>query len=221
MDKEKITFWHSFDFEELKTKGRDNSPEKLKFIQMPEDLTGMTVLDIGAWDGYFSFVAERRNAEKVLAVDTITWQNKVLWNPQLNSFQPHSGKAGFEYARKMLKSKVEDKEIEVRNLTAKIGRWDLVLCLGILYHMKDPFLIIRKLHQITKKQLILETHLDCLDLPYPAMRFYPTNECNNDPGTWWGMNTYCVEEMLKIAGFKNVKLINLSNGRAVFHAFKI
>jgi tRNA (mo5U34)-methyltransferase len=75
MDKEDIRWFHSFDFPEITTKGADLSDLKLKFIGMPEDLTGKSVLDIGAWDGYFSFTAERRGA-KVTAIDTTAWQNK-------------------------------------------------------------------------------------------------------------------------------------------------
>ncbi len=43
---------------------------RLRLMQIPEDLSGMTVLDIGAWDGFFSFEFERRRAKRVLAIDT-------------------------------------------------------------------------------------------------------------------------------------------------------
>ena len=87
--------------------------------------------------------------------------------------------------------------------------------------MKHPFLIIKDLYEITKKLLILETHIDSdmQMLDYPAMRFYPNKECFNDPYNWWGFNIPCVMEMLKSAGFKP-KLINHSGNRAVFHAKK-
>src|SRR5437867_1212065 len=48
---------------------------RLKFLQIPDDLHGQTVLDIGAWDGFFSFECERRGAARVLAIDTYAWDH--------------------------------------------------------------------------------------------------------------------------------------------------
>jgi len=217
----KITWWHTMLLDGILTKGRDESAIKLMAIQMPQDLKEKTVIDIGAWDGFFSFEAERRGAE-VLAVDTYVWQRDKLWDIKAGKEIPHTGKAGFNFARKILNSKVEDKEIEVMDLSEKIGQFDLVLCLGILYHMEDPFGMCKRMFDITKKDgmLILETHLDSENTEYPVMSFYPNKECNNDPGTWWGPNPECVEEMLKAAGYKEVKRILISNHRGIFHAFK-
>lgn len=103
-----------------------------------------------------------------------------------------------------------------------LPEYDLVLCLGILYHMKDPYKLIRDLYKITKHQLILETHTEFNSEGIPLMVFYPTNELNNDNSNWWGPNTVCLLEMLKSVGFKDIKMVYLqgNNGRAVFHAFK-
>jgi len=230
--------WHTFDFPEFSVRGLDDSPNKLKFIKMPEDLTGMSVLDIGAWDGYFSFIAEKRGA-KVFAFDS----PKYSWNKEFiivsGEKVEQNGKAVFLEAREKLNSKVIDiegeldnlTEIEVpmsdeiprpgyANLTHKI-KFDLVLCLGILYHVKDPYKLIRDLYEITGKKLILETHIDVglNQAPFPAMRFYPNGEINNDEGTFWGPNMMCVYDMLIKAGFKNIEA-DYSNGRGCFHAEK-
>jgi len=217
---DKINWWHTFDFPELKTKGRDKTQLKLKGLGIPKDLREWSVLDVGAWDGYFSFLCEKRGAKKVLAIDTVTWQSKELWSPEKSSYLPHTGKAGFNHAKKVLKSKVEDKEIEVEDITIdKVGTFDLVLYLGIFYHMENPFKILRNLYQITNKLLIIETHTDGNYLSIPAMIFYPNNECNNDLGTWWGPNLPCLIEMLKVIGFKP-KLKSVGGNRAVIHAYK-
>lgn len=76
------------------TPGIDDSPEKLKHVQLPARMDGLSVLDIGAWDGFFSFECERRGAKRVVASDWFCWQGV--------------GKRGFEIAREALGSKVED-----------------------------------------------------------------------------------------------------------------
>src|SRR5579862_9267701 len=78
------------------TEGVDNSPERLARMQLPVDLSGRSVLDIGAWDGFFSFEAERRRASRVVASDYYAWHG-VGWGTK-------QGKAGFQLARAALSS---------------------------------------------------------------------------------------------------------------------
>lgn len=214
-----IRWWHQIELDGVITNGIDLSPLKLRAIQMPEDLTGKTVIDIGAWDGFFSFEAEKRGAKEVYAVDTVVWhlehpQNtmKEYWNTE---------KKGFDFAHKILNSKVKVLECEIFDLNSEY-KYDLVLCLGILYHMEDPLRMCRKMFEITKEggMLILETHIDGLNEPKPGMIFYGKTLLNKDPGNWWGPNIKCVQEMLEIVGFKKVDFISLYKQRGIFHAFK-
>lgn len=219
-----IDWWHSIMLDGVTTPGRDDSQLKLQAIQMPKDLTGKSVIDIGAWDGFFSFEAERRNAKSVLAIDSVMWKEHPTFNVQKGREVMHTGKKGFDFAHKILNSKVKDIECEICDLNIEY-KYDLVLCLGILYHMKDPFGMCQVMYDITADggMCILETHLDCEVgniMGHPMMMFYPTNECNNDNGTWWGPNSKCVESMLKVAGFNEVKMIFKNNNRGVFHAWK-
>lgn len=231
---QEITWFHTMELDGVMTKGIDNTQVKLKFIQMPKDLTGKTVIDVGAWDGFYSFEAERRGAE-VLAIDTVKWKegltlvgDKIGFTEDKEIF--HTGKRGFNFAHKILNSKVKSEEIEVMDLKVHRGDkrfkgFDLVLCLGLLYHMKDPFGMCRVMYDITADggMMILETHLDCEVegvMGKPMMRFYPNKEWANDPTTWWGPNPKCVEAMLKAAGFKEINLIRLNNHRGYFHARK-
>lgn len=211
--------WHTFDFPEYSVKGLDNTPEKLQFVDMPKDLTGWSVLDIGAWDGYFSFVAEKRGAVKVVAFDSPlhSWNNESITIS--GKTEKANGKDGFETARKALNSKVVvDVEGELDEIE-KLGEFDLVLDLGILYHTEHPYKHIQDLYKVTRKLLILETHVDLNDAPFPVMRFYSNAEINNDDGTFWGPNALCVHEMLRKVGFKNIK-VDYLKGRAVLHAEK-
>jgi tRNA (mo5U34)-methyltransferase len=67
----KIGWFHTFNFGNgIVTPGYDNSYKRIRTLHLPEDLSGMTVLDIGSWDGFFAFEAERRGASRVLATDS-------------------------------------------------------------------------------------------------------------------------------------------------------
>ena len=68
------------------TPGVNNSPVALERLQLPASLSGKTVLDIGAWDGFYSFEAARRGASRVLATDSFVWNGR--W-----------GQTGFNLAR--------------------------------------------------------------------------------------------------------------------------
>jgi len=220
-----IQWWHTMPLDGVMTPGRDFTQDKLIAIKMPKDLSGKKVIDVGAWDGFFSFEAERRNAKSVLAVDTVMWKEHPTFNVQKNRKVMHTGKKGFNFAHKILKSKVNSEEIEVMDLRTTnsiYGKFDLVLCLGILYHMEDPLGMCKVMYDICKKGglLILETHIDMNKIDYPVMAFYPGKECNNDAGTWWGPNARCVEAMLKVAGFSEVQRVFENKNRVVFHARK-
>ena len=75
--------------------------------------------------------------------------------------------------------------------------FDLVLFLGVLYHMRHPLQALERVYSVTGKQLILETHLDMLDFDRPAMAFYPGDELNGDPSSWRGPNVAAVALMLE------------------------
>jgi tRNA (mo5U34)-methyltransferase len=217
----KIRWWHSIDLGNGIVTPGENGPtarlrEKLALIGMPQNLNGMTVLDVGAWDGFFSFAAEQRGARRVLATDSVCWDGGG-WGTR----------AGFELARRVLRSKVHAMRIDVMDLSPDtVGTFDLVLFLGVLYHMRHPLLALEKIYRVTRKQLILETHVDLLDCPRPAMAFYPGNELCDDPSNWSGPNVPMVEAMLRTAGFREARLhagpfyATPQSYRAVFHAWR-
>jgi tRNA (mo5U34)-methyltransferase len=211
----KINWFHSIDLGNgVITPGvcKPNIGKKI----LPENLEGTTVLDIGAWDGFYSFEAERRGASRILATDSYSWSGEG-WGT----------KAGFDLARKALNSKVEDKQIDVLDLSPdRVGMFDLVLFLGVLYHMRHPLLALERVASVTGKQLILETHVDMLTCRRPAMAFYPGVELNKDPTNWCGPNPLMVKAMLETVGFREVKVFNspftgrLFKKRMVFHAWR-
>ncbi len=214
---ERIKWYHRIDLGNgIVTPGRDNSSKKLSRLRLPEDLTGKTVLDVGAWDGFFSFEAERRRAKRVLATDYHCWGG------------PGRGtKAGFELARRVLNSKVEDMTIDVLDLCPeRVGTFDIVLFLGVLYHMRHPLLALERVASVTKELLIVETIVDCLNYRRPVAAFYPGAELARGPSNWWGPNPSAAIAMLKTVGFKRVDVAASHRAfffrlpRAVYYSFK-
>ena len=189
-----IDWFHTIDLGQgVVTPGRDPTPAKLQTLGLPEDLSGKTVLDIGAWDGFFSFTCAQRGAE-VLATDHFCW-NGTGWGT----------KAGFELARAVLDSPVRDREIDVMDISsAAVGIHDIVLFLGVLYHLRHPLLALEKVAEVTRERLILETEVDLVDLQRPAVAFYPDTGLNNDPTNWWAPNAAALKGMLKAVGFSRI-----------------
>jgi tRNA (mo5U34)-methyltransferase len=226
----------------LVTPAPERTRDRLDLLRLPSDLTGRSVLDIGAWDGFFAFEAERRGATRVVAADHFAWHGGN-W----------SDKSGFELARRALRSRVEDVDIDVMDLSPeRVGSFDVVLFLGVLYHLRHPLLALERVASVTEGQLILETHVDLTWLRRPAMAFYPRLELEWDPTNWWGPNAAAVCAMLRDVGFSRVELVTpnglgyraartlyrtgrhlrhtlagrgrpagtIDQGRAVFHAFR-
>jgi tRNA (mo5U34)-methyltransferase len=192
---QQIRWFHTIDLGNgVITPGIDNSPQRLEKLGMPEDLRGMTVLDIGAYNGFFSFEAERRGADRVVACDFPSWTGK------------EEGKRGFDLARRALNSKVEDIYMDVFDISPEsIGSFDLVLFLGVLYHLKHPLLALERVFSVTGRRLILETHVDMIYTRRPAMVFYPNAELDKNPSNWWGPNPAAIEAMLRTVGFRRVE----------------
>lgn len=174
--------------------------ERLKF---PRTLEGLTVLDIGAWDGFFSFEAERRGAERVVAFDV---------HPP--------DQYGFSLAKKLLDSNVEYVQGSVYELPPEMGTFDIVLFLGVFYHLRYPLLALDRISEITDQYLLLESHFldnslvlsDRSKVPLaeidprladiPLFRFYREDEMNaGDYSNWFSPNRRAIEDSLWSAGF--------------------
>lgn len=193
-----LRWYHTIDLGHgIITQGVDDSAQRLARIQLPASLEGLSVLDIGAWDGFFSFECERRGASRVVAADYFSWHGSG-WG----------SKAGFTLARQALGSKVEDLDIDVTELTPeRVGTFDLVLFLGVLYHLRHPLLALERVASVAHDRLILETVVDLVGMNRPAMAFYPAQELNNDPTNWWGPNAPAVHGMLHSVGFERVHTV--------------
>lgn len=170
---------------------------RLRLLDIPEDLTGWSVLDIGAWHGYFSFECERRGADRVLAVDRFAWDR--------------FGMEEFLATHRRLGSRVEYEHLDVHDLdVATIGQFDLVLFLGVFYHLRNPVAALEQIAQVTTRQLICETHvlLPFIHERYPLVPFFPGDE-RADEQTYdlCGIPTMtALTEMLRFAGFSHIEV---------------
>jgi tRNA (mo5U34)-methyltransferase len=129
-----ITWYHEFDFggglrSSVKTPDAESHRSLWHFVRAELDqidFRGKTVLDIGCWDGFWSFYAEQRGAKRVLATD--------------DSGQNWAGEAGFFLAKELLRSTVEcDLRLSTYELDKLNSKFDIILCLGVYYHLLDPF----------------------------------------------------------------------------------
>lgn len=192
-----IRWFHTIDLGDgIVTPGPDDSPAKLRKLDLPERLDGMSVLDVGAWDGFFSFEAERRGAARVVAVDSFSWSGRG-WG----------SKEGFDLAHEVLDSRVESREMEVLDISPEMpGTFDVVLFLGVLYHMRHPLLALERVACVARELLVVETEVDLIGMARPAMAFYPGTELNRDPTNWWAPNPSCLLGMLRSLGFSDLRV---------------
>jgi tRNA (mo5U34)-methyltransferase len=170
---------------------------RLGLFGLPDDLSGKRVLDIGAWDGWFSFECERRGAA-VVAVDCV----------ELDTFLE---------ARKLLGSGVEYLTLDVNELSAsRLGRFDIVLFLGVLYHLRHPLLGLEKILELSTDLALIESFVIPSETrPVPAvMEFYERTELGGQIDNWCGPAPECLLAMCRSAGFAQAELKDITNQRA-------
>src|SRR5581483_12020439 len=158
--------------------------------------------DIGGWDGWFSFEAERRGAA-VTAIDYIE--------------QPH-----FLELHKKLASKIDYRNLEVYELPdAGLGKFDIVFMLGVLYHLKHPLLALEIVCTMATDVAIVESFVTDVATwqehanDIPTMEFYEGYELANQFDNWVGPSVSCLLAMCRAAGFVRVELLTVEPYNAV------
>lgn len=190
-----ISWFHSIDLGNgLITRGV-KSVEQLaqeeRVIFDPLKIKGAAVLDVGAWAGAFSFAAKRRGAARVLATDHYVWASEIF-----------RGREAFDIANSAVGLNIEAMEIDVPQISpASVGYWDVVLFLGVLYHLPSPLEGLEAVAEVTRDCLIVETHTDLIEYSKPALAYYPGATLVNDPSNFFGPNPAFVIEALKECGF--------------------
>jgi tRNA (mo5U34)-methyltransferase len=201
---EQITWWHSIelplpDGQKIMTPGEVNHcTEEVATSRfgIPEDLTGKTVLDIGCWDGYFSFLAEKRGA----AVHSI--------DPYQGFTNAEIGQRGYRLAHTLLNSKCKFgvSDLETYASDAQNPLVDIVFYFGILYHIDHPLKELEYLYKITNEFALIETAISTAVPVVPNMwQFLPGNR--NDSTNKWYPSLSGLSTALTYVGFSSVEII--------------
>jgi tRNA (mo5U34)-methyltransferase len=171
---------------------------------IPADLHGQRVLDIGCNAGFYSFEVARRGAD-VVAIDIdLHYLRQAHWAAE----------------RFGLQDRIQFQQASVYDLAGGAERFDIVLFLGVLYHLRHPLLALDILREVTLKQMVLQTMTmpgDMVISPPSALGLEERSELTrhgwpcmafieralaDDPTNWWAPNHACVEAMLRSAGFR-------------------
>lgn len=170
---------------------------------IPQDLRGKTVLDIGCNAGFYSLEMKRRGADWVLGIDT---DERYL--------------AQARYAAEVTGLDVAFRRMSVWEIAVLEERFDLVIFMGVLYHLRHPLLALDLIHEHVAHDLLLfqsmqrgsrqitpvepdydfhdELHFD--EPGYPKMHFVE-HRYAHDGTNWWVPNRACAEAILRSAGF--------------------
>lgn len=170
---------------------------------VPRDLTGRTVLDIGCNGGFYAIEMKRRGAERVLGID---FDEDYL--------------AQARFAAEVSGLEIDFAKLSVYDVGAIAERFDVVLFMGVFYHLRHPLLALDLIHEHVADNLVIFQSMqrgsieiatvepdydfaetDHFDGPaYPKMHFIE-HRYAHDPTNWWAPNAACVEAMLRSAGF--------------------
>lgn len=171
---------------------------------IPRDLRGRTVLDIGCNAGFFSLEMKRRGADRVLGID---FDDDYL--------------AQARFAADVEELDVEFRRLSVYDVAALGERFDIVLFIGVLYHLRHPLLALDLVHEHVARDLLIFQSMQrgstrvaevAADYPfadtrpfddpgYPRLHFIE-HRYASDPTNWWVPNRACTEAMLRSAGFE-------------------
>jgi tRNA (mo5U34)-methyltransferase len=204
--------------------------QELLRLQLPS-LAGKSVLDIGAWDGYYTFMAEGAAASRVVALDHYVWsvnfQNATEYTSrQLAAGQPirafHTvpelwdpvglpGKRGFDLAHRLLNSRAEVVVGDFMTMDlSPLGTFDVVLFMGVIYHLEEPLAALRRVRQLTRGFAAIET--EAVMLPgsggRPLWQFVDAAQLNDDPTIWWVPTAEGLQAMCLAAGFSRAEIIS-------------
>lgn len=171
---------------------------------LPADLHGWTVLDVGCNAGFYSFQMARRGA-RVTAIDSSPhYLRQAQWAARQYGLTEH----------------ITFRQAQVYSLAHDPGNYDLVLFLGVLYHLRYPLLALDILSRKTNRMLYLqslslsgsEVHPGVEDMAFEERQIMldPTwpkaafveQRFAADPTVWWVPNRACMEAMLRDCGMR-------------------
>lgn len=182
---------------------------------IPDDLTAKSVLDVGAWDGYWTWEALKRNAVWVTAIDDFS----DTTGGDVNADRREKWRT-FDLCRHALKDdvfgSVERFEFDIQDANwPSRYKFDIVFCFGVLYHVKRPMQVLYNLRDRIKPGGTIYIESAVLDFcTSPNGRAYSGDECvaeffpgaefGMNPSNWWVPTLRCLREMVIASEFRNV-----------------
>lgn len=184
----KVPHWHhKFEvFPGVVTPGTYDPRFLLDKLQLPGDMSGLRVLDIGPSDGFFSMSMARRGAE-VTVVD----------------YRAKHGH-GFEAMEQLTGLAFDYRQMNLYDIPdAELGAFDLVLFLGVLYHLPDMMRALNIVAQLCRGRLLVETQFEPELTPGVATaQYYEAGTLAGDITNFWVPNRECLFAMLRDTGFQ-------------------
>jgi tRNA (mo5U34)-methyltransferase len=234
-------FWyHTIDLGNgLLTPGDYDYRDSWSAFRFPEDMTGMSVLDVGSATGFFAFEFERRGAD-VISVelpsladwDIIATERDEVLSQFMSFHQARTPEEAyrrhldgpFQFCRELLGSSVRRCYATVYDLTpARLGRsgFDLIFVGDVLLHLFSPLKALDVLAPLCRGTLITTLDADNGRVMSPLMTFLGRASEHTDHRTWWMPNGVCMEEMLRRVGFSKVSVAGGYSGvaRRSWHRF--
>jgi tRNA (mo5U34)-methyltransferase len=208
---ERVPFWfHTFALNRAEGiyapgSARDH---RYRMPAIPDDFRGLSVLDVGAFDGFYPFLAEARGARRVVAVDNEQYVDWVRdrWGVEL------SGGEGFQAISELLGSSVEYRKLDAFDLDRLDERFDFIFCAGILHRVAAP----RRLLEVLRRRLagggrvLLETHgvFPSADDGDPIHRYGPGEVYPDDRYVYWGFTAAGLDLLARRAGYGGFELFD-------------
>ncbi len=210
--------------------GSNISIEDQEFIlsAIPKDLTGKSILDLAAFDGFYSYEATKRGAKFVVALDNgigeeiIGGPDQGVGSDHMSFPNPEERQKAFDrmYEKyKIIGAPVHLVPMNVEDMDKLLPEFDIVFCFGLFYHVKDIFGLFEKCYQKCKEMTIIEgaflsdedTGVSYLVGPY---------ELHNDPTNFWIPSPESLFKILWRVGFKKAEVLGYRNGRILLRAYK-
>jgi tRNA (mo5U34)-methyltransferase len=206
--------------------------------RIPDDMSGMRVLDVGAWDGFWTFEALKRGAREAVAIDDFSdylGRLSERERPGWETFDLCRDALGFDHDR------CQRIEMSVYDVCEEqLGRFDIIFCFGVVYHLRHPLMALDRLASICDCEIFVESAIlddyspyrGGLGAGYPGgqmvMEFYPEDQYGSNGSNWWVPTLQCLGHMVRCTGFADVqgwKLVDqqpaqLSHCRGFIHGRK-
>ncbi|MBV9008803.1 MAG: TIGR04290 family methyltransferase [Verrucomicrobia bacterium] len=174
---------------------------------IPDDLTGKSVLDIGCNAGFYSIEMKRRGAARVLGVD----------------YEEHYLRQA-RFVAETLEAEIEFRQLSVYDVAQLRETFDVVLFMGVLYHLRHPLLALDLIREHVARDLFVFQSMqrgsdqampvandytfwqtEMFDRPEFPRMYFIEKKYAGDPTNWWIPNRACVEAMLRSSGFRIIQ----------------